>query len=88
MEVTTFADKFGYMLTRTGAICLKLCRAENLNVLYLAILLYRLVYHNISIISAFASGLHFLRSGFYIVKVRQGSQNLGGCAFCATLQKL
>ena len=38
MEVTTFADKFGHMLTGTGATCLKLCRAESLNVLYLAIL--------------------------------------------------
>ena len=26
------ADKFGYMLTRTGATCLKLCRAESLNI--------------------------------------------------------
>ena len=32
MEVTTFADKFWYMLTRTGAICLKLCRAKSLKV--------------------------------------------------------
>ena len=38
MEVTTFADKFGHMLTGTGATCLKLCRAESFNVLYLAIL--------------------------------------------------
>ena len=32
MEVTTFADKFGYTLTRTGATCLKLCWAEDSSV--------------------------------------------------------
>ena len=32
MEVTRIADKFWYMLTRTGATCLKPCRAESLKV--------------------------------------------------------
>ena len=32
MELATIADKFWYMLTRTGATCLRLCRAENLKV--------------------------------------------------------
>ena len=40
MKVNTdaVAENFWHMLTGTGATCLKLCRAESLNVLYLAIL--------------------------------------------------
>ena len=40
MKVNTHAvaEDFWNMLTRTGATCLKLCRAESLDVLYLAIL--------------------------------------------------
>ena len=102
VEVTTFADKFGHMLTGTGATCLKLCRAESLNVLYLAILcdlsdpfqgssdlqledskatLYRLVYLNHICVCFRAS----LLAVWVLVKVSQGSQNLGGLAFCAKI---
>ena len=160
MEVTTVADKFWYMLTCTGATCLKLCRADNLKVrplhqstywyffraktaqwgvssesgktsqklvpsafasctlpftakrievrvLFLAILcdlfvilqwpcsrssdlqledskptLHRLVYHYISIISVCFRA--WLLAVCVLVKVSQGSQNLGGLAFWAT----
>ena len=44
MEVNTVADKFWYMLTRTGATCLKLCRAESLeytDIIWLARWIFR-----------------------------------------------